>query len=333
MSRNVAVMLGGQASQEVGMGHEAYKACDEARRIFDIAGQAAKKDLTEYCWGSKTDELDGAIVQPALGAALLADLAWMKQKGLKPALYMGHSVNEITALGAAGAFSLEDTFKILTVRGLAMEEADKQNPGEMRAFIGHTPEEMKWLLEFANSRIQKIQLSAAWIAMSNWREQHVVSGDNAVMNLLEKTSIRLHEMGRVRKARVRFVRKGAAHTPYMEPAAERLREEIERASKNFPELPVLANDGNYLLNPDLFADYLVGQLTNTADWRLSMWVAATDGYRYFAEPGAKDLMTSFLKKEFPEHSILKKQFGNVVKLEQVPEMPDDINRQFELLAA
>jgi|SRR3989338_1784571 len=331
--RNIGVMLGGQAAQEKGMGYDSYHECEESRRIFEIGSEVAELDLTEYCWGSKSDSLEGPIVQPALGAAYLADLAWMKKKGLRESMVMGHSVSEVIALGFADGLPPKDMFRILTVRGHAMEAAERENPGVMKAFIGPKPEEIEWILNFVNRRMERIHQSAAWLAMVNWREQHIISGDEETINFMERVSARVHDLGRISRNRVRFVRKGAAHSKHMEPAVQRVHDEIMRAKKYTPRIPALMNDGHFLQNPDDYADYLAGQLTTTASWRLSMWVAATGGYRYFIEPGKKDLMTGFMKKEFPDYKMLEAAFGRLIKIEKVPEIPERINQQLESLAA
>jgi [acyl-carrier-protein] S-malonyltransferase len=335
-SEKIVVMLPGQAAQEAGMGEEAFDTYDEVKEVFYTASTIAGEDLAEYCWGSKTDELKGAIVQPALGAAILADLAVKKKNGLVPSLYMGHSVSEIIALSAAGAFpDLNDTFRILTVRGLAMDDANLKNPGVMTAFLGPNRENFDWALNLVNRRLSRIGESAIYHGMANWTEQHVASGNVAGIQVMENVFDVIHRVGGVARARARLIKDdGAAHTPHMESAVERVYEEIRRAKKREPDVPVLANDGRYLDDPSRYAYYLSHQLIMPADWQLSMWVAVEEGYRDFVEVGTKkELMTTFAKREFKEHRIVREKFGDVVHIVRVSEASPSIREQLKLLAA
>lgn len=340
MSAEIGIMLAGQAGQEVGMGYDAYHSCDESKRVYEIANEATEENLTDFSWNSKPEELKGPLVQPALAASQLADLAWMRQKGLNEAMAMGHSVSEVTALGAEQAFDLPEMFKILKVRGLAMEDAHNKKPGIMKAFMRLSEEEVEWLTEFANRHFrkikgggQKIKESGAWIGMANWREQNVVSGDQVVIEFMEAAAKRLNELGRMGKAVVMMVKDdGAAHTKHMELARQRLWEEIQRAKKYPPAKPVLMNDGRFMHDPANYADYLSGQLVKKANWRLAMWVAALEGYRCFVEPGSKKLMTSFMQKEFPGYEMITEKFGEMVIIKEVLETPIAISKKIELLA-
>ena len=95
---DIAAVFPGQASQEKGMGQNHS---EEAKRIFYIASTVAEHDLAQFCRETETEEMKGPLVQPALGAVILSELAVKKDKGLEPLLYMGHSVSEIIALAAA----------------------------------------------------------------------------------------------------------------------------------------------------------------------------------------------------------------------------------------
>ena len=84
-----------------------------------------------------------SIAQPAIALhslALMRMVQW-KNPNLKANIYLGHSLGEYTALMAAGVLGLEDGFKLLQARGLAMEECVKSVDGfAMSAVILRSPD-------------------------------------------------------------------------------------------------------------------------------------------------------------------------------------------------
>mgnify|MGYP001556694078 CR=1 FL=1 len=85
----IGVMLPGQASQEKGMGVEAWEVNAEAKRIFAIGSEVAGIDLLQYCAETETKDMAEPYIQPALGASHLSALAVARSKGLKENLVIG----------------------------------------------------------------------------------------------------------------------------------------------------------------------------------------------------------------------------------------------------
>ncbi len=82
-----------------------------------------------------------ANAQPALMATSLAALrALESEAGLDlardAAFVAGHSLGEYSALCAAGALTLEDTARLLRIRGSAMQQAVPAGEGAMAAILG-----------------------------------------------------------------------------------------------------------------------------------------------------------------------------------------------------
>ena len=330
----LASTFGGQAGQEQGMGLEALEKSDKGRQIFFIASEVTGEDIAEYIRTTDTKDMKGPIVQPALGAAMLADFFYALERGLEPDVLIGSSVSEIIALGAAGAFSLEDTFRILTVRGIEMEKANQINPGIMKAFLGSTAEEFAWVLSLVNRRLARLKKTQVYEGMNNWAKQQVASGDEDAINFMAEAFELLGRIKKVGNVKVKMVKDdGASHAGHMEPAVPPVYEAVAAARKKKPIFPVIANNGRLLDKPGQYADYVSGQLVKSADTQLSLWVAVLLGVRRFQENGGKKLMTSFVGKEFPQRETVEMPFGDIIQVNFVPDVPVNIAKKILALAA
>lgn len=328
-SRSIAVIMPGQASQEKGMGIPAAEASENAMRVFEVGSYIANIDLLEYCRNTETKDMAEPTVQPALGAAVLANFELAKEFGLEPSVTLGKSVSEILSMRAANVFDLEDTFRILNTRGIAMYEANKDNPSVMAAFIGPSRRYFQWLA----ARIPNVHP-----AIHNSRFNNVVSGHPEAIEAMEKLARRIDRLKSSAKSRfnidldevrsraktlVTIVKDdGGSHSKFMEGAVAAVTAEVERAEKNPPEIPVILNDGNYLGDDTgRYAPYLGGGLATTAHWENSIWTAIDSGIRLFFEvdAGTKGLITKDLQADFPDHRVINMPFGKVIEIVHIPE--------------
>lgn len=117
----------GNGSQWVGMGRDAYGANATFRRAFDEADAAfmalGHEGLAEAIHADDLAErLELAEwAQPLIFAIQVGVTAALAEKGLTPAMVLGHSVGEITAAYAAGILTMEQAARILMARAHSQE--------------------------------------------------------------------------------------------------------------------------------------------------------------------------------------------------------------------
>lgn len=118
-----------------------------------LAWLSAVADIDLVTHGTTSDEAtikDTAVAQPLLVAAALAT-AWSVDPEIfsRADLLAGHSVGEIAAGAAAGAFSAEAAMVLVRERGRAMAEAASRTATSMTAVIGGKPDEVLAAIEAA----------------------------------------------------------------------------------------------------------------------------------------------------------------------------------------
>lgn len=123
----VCFVYNGNGSQFVGMGREAYGANPAFRRGFDAADAAfmalGHEGLAPAMLGDDlAEKLELALwAQPLIFAIQAGITAALAERGLTPAMVLGHSVGEIAAAHAAGILTLDQAARILMARAHSQE--------------------------------------------------------------------------------------------------------------------------------------------------------------------------------------------------------------------
>ncbi|REB70521.1 ACP S-malonyltransferase [Cutibacterium namnetense] len=208
--------------------------------------------------GTTSDETtikDTAVAQPLLVAAALAT-AWSVDPEIfsRADLLAGHSVGEIPAGAAAGAFSAEAAMVLVRERGRAMAEAASRTATSMTAVIGGDADEV----------LAAIEAAGLTPANHNGKGQVVAAG---TVEQLEAFAAKPPSRTRLFPLSVA----GAFHTVHMEPAVDHLREVAAAMPTTTPSVALLSNlDGNVVTDGREFANRLVNQVAHPVRWDLCM---------------------------------------------------------------
>jgi [acyl-carrier-protein] S-malonyltransferase len=287
-----AFIFPGQGSQTVGMGKALAEAFPQAKAVFDEVDEALSQKLSSLMWEGPAEELTlTANTQPALMAVSLAAIRVLEaEAGLdlkQHAAYVaGHSLGEYSALAAAGSLSLSDTARLLRIRGNAMQNAVPVGQGAMAALLGL---EYDAALEVAREAAQGEVCDAA---NDNGGAQVVVSGHKSAV----ERAVAIAQTKGAKRA-VMLAVSAPFHCALMQPAADAMREALDRVTVNAPAVPVVANvEAVPITDPSAIRDALVRQVTGTVRWRESVAYMASQGVESFYEVGSGKVLTGLVKR-------------------------------------
>lgn len=294
---SLAFLFPGQGSQAIGMGADLADAFASAREVFQEVDEALKQKLSKLRREGPADQLTlTENAQPALMAVSVAVMRTLEREfGVsveKAAFVAGHSLGEYSALAAAGAIGLDETARLLKLRGQAMQRAVPVGQGAMASLIG--PKTDLALAEEAAKAGSEVGVCV--VANDNNQGNVVISGDKAAVDrAIEKAK----ELG----ARAIPLNVSAPfHCPLMQPAADEMAEALAEATILAPRAPVVANVTAMPTNdPVVIRRLLVEQVTGRVRWRESVtWMAGEGGVTRFAEAGAGKVLSGMVKRIAPD---------------------------------
>lgn len=282
----------GQGSQAVGMGRDLAQNYAEARAVFDAIDEALGQKLSGLMWDGPEDELTlTENAQPALMAVSMAVARVLEARGYsiasKASYLAGHSLGEYAALTAGGALKLEDTARLLKLRGQAMQRAVPVGVGAMAALLGL---DFDAVIEIAADASGAGEIVGA--ANDNANGQVVISGHATAVE-------RAIELAKERGAKRAMPLPVSApfHCALMQPAADEMQAALAAVDIQPPCVPIIANvTASPVSDPDSIRKLLVEQITGSVRWRESMIWLAENQAGELLELGSGKVLTGMARR-------------------------------------
>ncbi|HEY2061744.1 MAG TPA: SDR family NAD(P)-dependent oxidoreductase [Amycolatopsis sp.] len=270
----------GQGSQWAGMGVELL----DSTPAFAAAMESCDAALAEHTGWSVIDvlrgadgvpELDGvAVVQPVLFAVMVSLARFWESAGLRPAAVIGASQGEIAAAHLAGALSLADAARVVTLRAQALATI----AGDTGMLSVPLPPE--------TVERDLAEHPGLTIAAYNGPSATVVAGPSALLTELRE-SYAAQDV-RARAVNIDY----ASHSAHVEPIRERLLADLADIAPHAAEVPFFSTvTGTSVAGDRLDAGYWFRNERSPIRFDAAFTAALDAGFRLFLEVSPHPVLT------------------------------------------
>jgi [acyl-carrier-protein] S-malonyltransferase len=298
-----AFLFPGQGSQQVGMGADLFQSDPAFCRLIDQASESAGIDLRNICLRGPDRELvKTQNLQPLLVAVSLGYHRHLIATGIRPAVVLGHSLGEISALNAAGVLTPEDAVRVAARRGAFMGSVAAQLNGGMLAVLSTNRPR---ILEVLSGLLQA---GRVFLANDNAPGQLLLSGlADGLAGAAD--AIADAKLGACKRLPVA----GPWHSPLMLPAQRQFSAWLQEIPFSQPTVPVLMNASAALEQSAQSIRHLViRNLTEPVQWRACMERLAQMWPRILYEIGPGRVLSGLARANGLGNEV---QIRNVNRLE------------------
>jgi len=269
------------------MGKELAALYPVARETFNEADDTLGFKLSQLCFEGPEEKLKlTEITQPAILTSSVAAWRVLQSIGIMPSYVAGHSLGEYSAHVVAGTLSFTDAVRAVRNRGKYMQEAVPVGVGAMAA-----------VLMLASDKVQQVCEEAAQGEVSqaanlNSPEQTVISGSRAAVE-------RAVELAKKRGAKRAIMLPVSApfHCALMQPAQDRLADDLRALTFHPPQVPVMCNvDATLVTTAEQARDALIRQVTGAVQWDRSIRALAGLGVQDFVEVGPGKVLCGLMRQ-------------------------------------
>ncbi|GHF47154.1 type I polyketide synthase [Streptomyces morookaense] len=286
----IVFAFSGNGAQWAGMGADLL-ASDP---VFAEAVESADKALFPHtCWSVASALADPdlasrlsdtAVAQPLLFAVQVAVVEVLRQRGVRPAAVVGHSVGEVAAAYTAGALTLEQAARVIAARGRA--QAATAGTGRMAA-VSLSREEAEKALE------GRPQLE---IACVNTPRDVTVSGP----------------AGRLAELRADLAREGVActlldvdrafHSPAMDPVKQPLKAALDGLSPAPVRIPMVSTvNASFVKGTELGSAYWWRNVRRPVLFAHAVQHLLGKGHDVFVDIGPHPILQPYLRRLTEKH--------------------------------
>ncbi|MFI1019122.1 type I polyketide synthase, partial [Streptomyces sp. NPDC020965] len=278
----------GQGAQWAGMGRELWDTEPAfAARMEECAAALAPHvewSLRDVVYGTADapglDRVD--VVQPVSFAVMVSLASLWDTYGFQPDAVIGHSQGEIAAACVAGALTLHDAAKIVTLRSQVIAEQLSGKGGMLS--IALAPD--------AIGLPEGVEIAAV-----NGPHATIVAGDTTALDALEHHH-RTHDT-RVRRISVDY----ASHSAHVDTIAPRLNELLTNISSRTPTIPWYSTVDLQWINSPLDPHYWTRNLRNRVRFTDAVEELAGDGFGVFVESSGHPVLTAAITETLDSLAI------------------------------
>jgi len=271
------------------MGKELAEKYSVARDTFAEADDALSYPLSLLCFEGPEEKLKlTEITQPAILTVSVAAQRVLAEQGIYPRYVAGHSLGEYSAHVAAGTLSFADAVGAVAKRGKYMQEAVPVGVGAMAAVLalGLGP------LEEACDQARRETSGTVAPANINSPDQIVISGSKAAV---ERAAELAKEKGA--KRAVMLPVSAPFHCALMQPAQDRLAQDLSALQFSTPAIPLVTNiDAKLIQDADQAREALIRQVTGAVQWVRSIQALIAAGVQTFVEVGPGKVLSGLLRQ-------------------------------------
>jgi [acyl-carrier-protein] S-malonyltransferase len=288
--QNTAFIFPGQGSQTVGMGRDLAAQYPVAKQTFEEADSILGFPLSRLMGEGAAEELNDTLnTQPALFVHSIAAHRVFStlHPGVAPDSLVGHSLGELSALAAAGAFSFADGLRLVRRRAELMKRAGELAPGGMAAILNLDIPTLDKVCAEASTPDETVQ-----VANDNCPGQVVISGSKSAV---ERAMAAAKSAGA--KRALPLAVSIAAHSKLMASIQDEWNEAVAAANFLPMQIPVVGNvHAQPLADESAARADIIAQMQSRVRWTESVQYLVSRGINTFVEVGTGAVLGGLVKR-------------------------------------